>query len=85
LRALYRLFDGLTSVTFSSVKSGLQGGRFASESVAGIDRNQWPACVGIRSNSKALRLPKEFQFDVPEVEIFRRGDEIIIRKKVHPV
>jgi antitoxin VapB len=32
-------------------------------------------------NSQALRLPKEFQFDVPEVEIFRRGDEIIIRKK----
>jgi len=33
-------------------------------------------------NSQALRLPKEFQFDVPEVEIFRRGDEIIIRKKL---
>lgn len=33
-------------------------------------------------NSQALRLPKEFQFDVPEVEIFRRGDEIIIRKKI---
>jgi antitoxin VapB len=32
-------------------------------------------------NSQALRLPKEFQLDVPEVEIFRRGDEIIIRKK----
>jgi antitoxin VapB len=31
-------------------------------------------------NSQALRLPKEFQFDVPEVEIFRRGDEIVIRK-----
>jgi virulence-associated protein VagC len=25
-------------------------------------------------------LPKEFQFDVPEVEIFRRGDEIVILK-----
>jgi antitoxin VapB len=32
-------------------------------------------------NSQALRLPKEFQFDVPEVEIFRRGDEIVIKKK----
>jgi len=32
-------------------------------------------------NSQALRLPKEFQLDVPEVEIFRRGDEIVIRKK----
>ena len=32
-------------------------------------------------NSQALRLPKEFQLDVSEVEIFRRGDEIIIRKK----
>lgn len=34
-----------------------------------------------RGNSQALRLPKEFQLDVPEVEIFRRGDEIVIRKK----
>ncbi|MGB2928084.1 MAG: type II toxin-antitoxin system VapB family antitoxin [Desulfobacterales bacterium] len=32
-------------------------------------------------NSQAVRLPKEFQFDVPEVEIFRRGDEIVLRKK----
>ena len=32
-------------------------------------------------NSQAVRLPKEFQFDVHEVEIFRRGDEIIVRKK----
>jgi antitoxin VapB len=32
-------------------------------------------------NSQAVRLPKEFQFDVPEVEIFRRGDEVVLRKK----
>ena len=32
-------------------------------------------------NSQAVRLPKEFQFDVPEVQIFRRGDEIILKKK----
>ena len=31
-------------------------------------------------NSQAVRLPKEYQFDVSEVEIFRRGDEIILRK-----
>ena len=31
-------------------------------------------------NSQAVRLPKEFQFDVTEVEIFRRGDEIVLRK-----
>lgn len=30
-------------------------------------------------NSQAVRLPKEFRFDVDEVEIFRRGDEIILR------
>ena len=33
-------------------------------------------------NSQAVRLPKEFQFDVPEVEIFRRGDEIVLKKKL---
>ncbi len=32
-------------------------------------------------NSQAVRLPKEFQFDVEEVEIFRRGDEVVLRKK----
>jgi len=31
-------------------------------------------------NSQAVRLPKDFQFDVDEVEIFRRGDEIVLRK-----
>ncbi len=33
-------------------------------------------------NSQAVRLPKEFQFDVSEVEIFRRGTEVILRKKI---
>ena len=32
-------------------------------------------------NSQAVRLPKEYQFDVAEVEIFRRGDEVVLRKK----
>jgi antitoxin VapB len=31
-------------------------------------------------NSQAVRLPKEFQFDVGEVEIFHRGDEVVLRK-----
>ncbi len=32
-------------------------------------------------NSQALRLPKEFQFHTKEVEIFKRGTEVIIREK----
>ena len=32
-------------------------------------------------NSQALRLPKEFRFKSNEVEIFRRGDELVIREK----
>ena len=31
-------------------------------------------------NSQAVRLPKEFQFNTSEVQIFRRGDEIVLRK-----
>ena len=31
-------------------------------------------------NSQAVRLPKEFRFNVEEVEIFRRGDEVVLRK-----
>jgi antitoxin VapB len=30
-------------------------------------------------NSQAVRLPKEFRFDTDEVEIFRRGDEVVLR------
>jgi antitoxin VapB len=30
-------------------------------------------------NSQAVRLPKEFRLDVDQVEIFRRGDEIVLR------
>ena len=32
-------------------------------------------------NSQAVRLPKEFRFRSKEVEIFRRGDEVILREK----
>lgn len=32
-------------------------------------------------NSQAVRLPKEFQFDEKEVQIFKRGDEIVLKKK----
>ncbi len=33
-------------------------------------------------NSQAVRLPKEFRFDVEQVEIFRRGNEVVLRE--HP-
>jgi antitoxin VapB len=32
-------------------------------------------------NSQAVRLPKQFRLNSQEVEIFRRGDEIILREK----
>ena len=32
-------------------------------------------------NSQAVRLPKEFRFKGKEVEIFRRGNEIVLREK----
>ncbi|WIG57010.1 MAG: hypothetical protein OJF61_002798 [Rhodanobacteraceae bacterium] len=31
-------------------------------------------------NSQALRLPKAFRFQSSEVEIFRRGDEVVLRE-----
>lgn len=31
-------------------------------------------------NSQAVRLPKDLQFDTREVEIFRRGEEIVLRR-----
>ena len=32
-------------------------------------------------NSQGVRLPKEFRFSVDRVEIFRRGDEVILRER----
>ena len=32
-------------------------------------------------NSQAVRLPKEFRLKSKEIEIFRRGDEIVLREK----
>lgn len=32
-------------------------------------------------NSQAVRLPKEFRLKSREVEIFRRGEEIVLREK----
>lgn len=32
-------------------------------------------------NSQAVRLPKEFRFNVSEVEIFRRGNETVLRER----
>jgi antitoxin VapB len=31
-------------------------------------------------NSQAVRIPREFQFDTDEVEIERRGEEIVLRR-----
>lgn len=36
-------------------------------------------------NSQALRIPKEFAFKTEEVEIFRRGDEIVLREQKAPM
>ncbi len=32
-------------------------------------------------NSQAVRLPKEFRFNAEQVEIFRRGNETILRER----
>jgi antitoxin VapB len=32
-------------------------------------------------NSQAVRIPKQFQVDVDEMEITRRGEELVLRKR----
>jgi antitoxin VapB len=39
------------------------------------------AKIFMSGNSQALRLPRQFRFAGTEVEIFRRGDEIVLREK----
>lgn len=31
-------------------------------------------------NSQAVRIPTDFQLQGPEVEIYRRGDEVVLRE-----
>ena len=38
------------------------------------------ACVFKSGNGQAVQLPKGFRFKVKEVEIFHRGEEIVLRK-----
>lgn len=37
------------------------------------------AKVFMSGNSQAVRLPKEFRIDADEVDIFRRGNEVVLR------
>jgi antitoxin VapB len=37
------------------------------------------ARIFISGNSQAVRLPKAFRFDVDQVAIFRRGDEVVLK------
>ena len=34
-----------------------------------------------RGNSQAVRIPRQFHLHSEEVEIFRRGDEIVLRER----
>jgi antitoxin VapB len=39
------------------------------------------AKIFMSGNSQAVRIPKEFRFEATEVEIFKRGDEVILKPK----
>jgi antitoxin VapB len=42
--------------------------------------NMTKAKVFKSGNSQAVRLPKQFRFQVDEVEILRRGNEIVLKE-----
>lgn len=39
------------------------------------------AAIFMSGNSQAVRLPKSFRFQGKSVEIFRRGNEVVLREK----
>ena len=39
------------------------------------------AAVFMSGNSQAVRLPKSFRFQGDSVDIFRRGDEVVLRER----
>jgi antitoxin VapB len=46
-----------------------------------LEVGAWALRVFRSGNSQAVRLPKQFRLNSGEVEIFRRGDEIVLREK----
>ncbi len=38
--------------------------------------------IFMSGNSQAVRIPKQFRFDATTVDIFKRGDELILKPKV---
>jgi antitoxin VapB len=46
-----------------------------------MERAMAKAKVFRTGNSQAVRLPKEFRFASKEVEIFKRGEEVVLREK----
>jgi len=41
------------------------------------------AAIFMSGNSQAVRLPKSFRFHGKSVEIFRRGNEVVLRERLH--
>lgn len=46
-----------------------------------VEKNMTTARIFKSGNSQAVRLPKEFRFAGNEVEIYRRGDEVVLRDR----
>src|SRR5438552_7060726 len=49
--------------------------------IRGKESNMATARVFKSGNSQAVRLPKEFRVKSKELEIFRRGDELVLKEK----
>lgn len=68
----------------TDIKSPLQvneDGRVYLTYIRFVEGKMGTARVFRSGNSQAVRLPKQFRFKSKEVEIFRRGDEIVLREK----
>ncbi len=56
-------------------------GKYCIYSLVYTENDMATAKVFQSGNSQAVRLPKQFRLTSDDVEIFRRGDEIVLREK----
>lgn len=64
----------------------LPGMKYIHTSVyCGVRRQMAKARVFQSGNSQAVRLPKQFRVSSKEVEIFQRGNELVLRETVRPM
>jgi len=77
--------DGLQAKSTANLLLGLKHTCISNVNVYTLEDIIATTRIFKSGNLQAVRIPQEFRFDVAEVEIFRRGDQIILQAKKNDI